>query len=132
MALAKICKQISVFLENNPGHLRRACEVLSKAGVNIQTISLAESKEYGILRMIVDDTAKAMESLKKSDIFAKEIDVLEVEVLDTPGALLNILDKASAAELNIEYMYAHTRGNNGNPIMIMRFEDAAKALKILA
>ena len=101
-------KQISVFLENTPGHLEGVCKAVADAGVNLRTITIAETKEYGIVRAIVDKPEEAAAALKEAGFFAKIIEVLAVEVDDTPGALLSILKKASAAGLNIEYMYALT------------------------
>ena len=101
-------KQISVFLENTPGHLEKLCKVLAEAGVNLQTITIAEN-----------------------GFFAKVIDVLAVEVEDKPGALLSILKRTSDVGLNIEYMYALTRPQNGNPVMVMSFKDLDTAEKIL-
>ena len=124
-------KQISVFLENTPGHLEGVCKAVADAGVNLRTITIAETKEYGIVRAIVDKPEEAAAALKEAGFFAKIIEVLAVEVDDTPGALLSILKKASAAGLNIEYMYALTRPQNGNPVMVMSFKDLDTAEKIL-
>ena len=124
-------KQISVFLENTPGHLEGVCKAVADAGVNLRTITIAETKEYGIVRAIVDKPEEAAAALKEAGFFAKIIEVLAVEVEDTPGALLSILEKASAAGLNIEYMYALTRPQNGNPVMGMSFKDLDTAEKIL-
>ncbi len=131
MAQIQTYRQISVFLENSPGHLQKVCGILAEAGVSIQTISLAEAKDYGMLRMIVDDVDKALDALKAADIFAKVIEVLGVEVPDEAGALYKILKRTSDAGINVEYMYANTKGCNGNPIMIIRFEDLEKAKEIL-
>ncbi len=129
--MTEILKQVSVFLENTPGHLRKVCSVLADAGVNLQTLTLAESRDYGIVRIIADTPEGAIEALSKAGIAAKLIDVVAVEVADRPGALLGILDKAAQGGLNLDYMYAMTRGINGNPLMIMRFGDAQKAAEIL-
>lgn len=124
-------KQLSVFLENSPGHLQRICSVLATAGVNLQTLTISESKTYGLMRAIVDKPEVAMQALEKEGIMSKLVDVLSVEVPDRPGALLEILNKAQAASLNIEYMYAWTKGEHGNPIMIMKFSDVDAAQKLL-
>ena len=124
-------KQISVFLENTPGHLEKLCKVLAEAGVNLQTITIAETRDYGIVRAIVAKTDTAISALKEIGFFAKVIDVLAVEVEDKPGALLSILKRTSDVGLNIEYMYALTRPQNGNPVMVMSFKDLDTAEKIL-
>lgn len=129
--MTEILKQVSVFIENTPGHLRKVCSVLAEAGVNLQTLSVAESRDYGIVRIIADSPDKAAEALSAAGIASKLVEVVAVEVADRPGALLSILDKAQAGGLNVEYMYAMTRGVNGNPLMIMRFGDTAKAAEVL-
>ncbi len=125
-------KQLSVFLENTPGHLERVCSILAEANVNLQTITIAETKDYGIVRAIVDDCDKASDVLKQNGFFAKVVDVLAVEVDDKPGALLAILKRASDAGLNIEYMYAYTRPFSIKPVMIMSFKDIDAAEKLLS
>ena len=125
-------KQISVFLENTPGHLEGVCKAVADAGVNLRTITIAETKEYGIVRAIVDKPEEAAAALKEAGFFAKIIEVLAVEVDDTPGALLSILKKASAAGLKIEYMYALTRPFKDKPVMVMSFKDIDTAEKLLS
>ena len=125
-------KQISVFLENTPGHLEGVCKAVADAGVNLRTITIAETKEYGIVRAIVDKPEEAAAALKEAGFFAKIIEVLAVEVEDTPGALLSILEKASAAGLNIEYMYALTPPFKDKPVMVMSFKDIDTAEKLLS
>lgn len=125
-------KQISVFLENTPGHLEGVCKAVADAGVNLRTITIAETKEYGIVRAIVDKPEEAAAALKEAGFFAKIIEVLAVEVDDTPGALLSILKKASAAGLNIEYMYALPRPFKDKPVMVMSFKDIDTAEKLLS
>lgn len=120
-------KQLSVFLENSPGHLKRVCEILTNAGVNIETIMIAESNNYGVVRAIVDNPDAAVGALARDGLAAKLIDVLAIEVPDRPGALFSILEKADAAGLNIEYMYALTKGSPGTSTMIMRFTDTDRA-----
>lgn len=126
-------KQLSVFLENSPGHLKRVCEVLTAADVNIETLMIAESNNFGIVRAIVNKPAEAMAALAKNNLAAKLVDVLAIEIDDKPGALFAILDKAQAANLNIEYMYALTKGRAHNKsTMIMRFTDPDRAEAAMA
>ena len=124
-------KQLSVFLENSPGHLKRVCEVLAEAGINIQTLTIAESKAFGVMRAIVDRPEDAAAALARHDVVTKLVDVLAIEVQDKPGALLSILEKAEEADLNIEYMYALTKGECGHPVMVMRFTDFERAEKLM-
>ena len=88
-------KQVSIFLENTPGHLEKACKALADGGINIQTITIAETKDYGIVRTVVDKPEEAVEILKNAGMVAKIVDVLAIEVDDTPGALLAILNKTA-------------------------------------
>lgn len=124
-------KQISVFLENTPGHLEKVCRVLADASINLQTITIAETKDYGIVRAIVDAPEKASDALKEKGFFAKLVDVLAIEVDDKPGALSAILKTASEAGLNVEYMYAMTRPIHDKPVMIMSFKDIDTAERVL-
>ncbi len=119
--------QLSVFLENKPGQLKTACRTLAEAGVNILTLSLADSKRYGILRLIVQDWKRAQEVLEQAGFVVKETDVLAVEVADEPGGLAGILEKAEQASLNVEYMYAFSMSSCDRAVLIFRFEDADAA-----
>ena len=121
-------KQLSVFLENCQGQLEKVCRLIADAGVNLETITIAETKDYGILRAIVDKPDEATAALKSGGFFAKEIEVLAV---DKPGALLKILEKTSEAGLNIEYMYALTRPFDKKPVMVMSFKDIGLAESLL-
>ena len=123
-------KQISVFLENTPGHLEKVCRVLADAGINLQTITIAETKDYGIVRAIVDNPEKAAQALKENGFFAKLVEVLAIEVEDKSGALSKILKHTAEVGLNIEYMYAMTRPVNGKPVMVMSFKDIDAAERI--
>lgn len=124
-------QQISVFLENTPGRLEESCKTIADAGVNLDTITILETADYGIVRMIVDKPDAAAEALKAKGIHAKKIEVLAVEVDDKPGALLEILKKMRQNGVNVEYMYAMTKPLAKKPVMIMSFKDIAAAEKIL-
>jgi len=124
-------KQLSVFLENSPGHLKRMCEILAAAGINIETLTIAETNSFGVVRSIVNKPDAALAALVQGGFAVKLIDVLAIEIDDKPGALLTILEKAQAANLNIEYMYALTKGRVEAPALIMRFTDPARAEAIM-
>ena len=124
-------QQISVFLENTLGRLESMCQTLSDASVNLDTITITETADYGIVRIIVDDTDKAIDILKSAGFSPKKVDVLAVEVDDTPGALLKLLQKTKAQGVNIEYMYALTKKSSERPIMVMAFKDLDAAEKVL-
>ncbi len=123
--------QLSVFLENKPGQLKTACQKLAEANVNIMTLSLADSKRYGILRLIVQDWKRAKEVLEQAGFVVKETDVLAIEVADKPGGLAGILEKAEKANLNVEYMYAFSMSTCDRAVLIFRFDDIDAAVERL-
>lgn len=120
-------QQLSIFLENKPGQLKKACELLAQAGISISTLSLADTKEFGILHLLIKDWEKAKSTLEKGGFTVKPTEVLAVEVDDRPGGLAEILAPVDAAKLNIEYMYAFSVGRKGKAVMIFRFASADKA-----
>ena len=124
-------EQIAIFMENKPGHLRSICAALAEAGVNIRTLSLADTQQYGILRLLTDNAAKAREVLTKAGFVVNTTEVLAVEVDDKPGGLLNILDIIGESGINIEYMYAFTFRSGENAIMVFRFDDPDRAIRLL-
>ena len=123
-------RQVSVFLENSPGHLDRALAVLAEAKLNIVTLTIADSSNFGILRMIVSDPVHAVKALREAGFTCKETRVVAIEVSDHPGALHAVLKTCSACDLNIEYMYAFTEKRAGRGLMVFRFDntDAAQTL----
>ena len=123
--------QLSVFLENKPGRLRAACAELAAHGISIVTLSLADTEQFGILRLIVQDWQKARTTLEKAGCIVKVTEVLAIEVADEPGGLSRILDTVDRASLNIEYMYAFAEKRGGKAVLVFRFEDPDKALRVL-
>jgi hypothetical protein len=123
--------QVSVFLENKPGQLRMACDVLAKAGMNMVTLSLADTAQFGILRLIVQDWQKAKTVLQKAGCVVKVTEVLAIEVADQPGGLSRILEIVDSAGLNIEYMYAFTEKRGGRALLVFRFTNPDAALRVL-
>jgi len=123
-------KQVSIFLENSPGHLNKVCQAFADANINMKTISIAESKDFGVMRVIVDNPEAAVEALSKVGIASKLIDVLALPVEDKAGSFLKILDKAQKANLNVEYTYALSEKDS--IYMILRFSDIQKASEIFA
>ncbi len=121
-------KQISTFIENKTGRLHAACEALSKNGINIHTLSLADTSDFGILRLIVADPAAARAALEDAGYVVKETDVLAVEVLDDAGGLSAILAQADDAALGIEYMYAFSTASGKPAIVIIRFSEPDRAV----
>jgi hypothetical protein len=123
--------QISVFLENKPGQLRMACRRLAEAGINILTLSLADTRQFGILHIITPEWEHARIVFKEAGFIASVNEVLAVEVADRPGGLVEILDVIEDAGLNVEYMYAFTFGNKGRAALIFRFDDPDAAISKL-
>lgn len=123
--------QISVFLENKPGRLTKPCDALAHAGINILTLSLADTQNFGILRIIVEDWKKAFNVLEKAGAVVKITEVVAIKVPDSPGGLSGILHVFEKAGINIDYMYAFTTKRGGDSILIMRFDKVDEAIEIL-
>ena len=121
-------KQISVFLENRPGCLHEMTKALAEAGIDLRGLSLAETSDFGIVRLIVDDVLGTANTLKEAGFVASLTDVLAVEVPNVPGGLNRVLEILDGAGINVEYMYA-ILGNkkSDTAYMIFRVNDNAKA-----
>ncbi len=124
-------KQLSVFLENKPGRLRELCAVLADNGMNIITLSLADTEQFGILRLIIKDYDKAKALLESNGFVAKLTDVIAVEVNDQPGGLSDILKIEEESGISVEYMYAFTIKSGENAVLLFRFDDMDKAVTAL-
>jgi hypothetical protein len=124
-------KQISVFLENRTGRLAEVTKLLADANINIRALSLAETAEFGVLRLIVNNPDICLEVLKKNKFVAQETDVIAVEVQDKPGGLNHILEIFNKNGINIEYMYAFVEKKVDNAIVVFRIDNAGKAITVL-
>lgn len=124
-------QQIAIFMENKPGHLRTICRTLADANISITTLSLADTQQYGILRLLTDNWERARDALSNAGFVVNVTEVLAVEVDDKPGGLLRILDIIGEAGINIEYMYAFTFHRDQNAIMVFRFDDPDLAISCL-
>jgi len=125
-------EQISVLLENRAGRLAEVSAILAEAGVNIRALSLADTSDFGVLRLIVDNNEKAMETLKIAGFTVGKTNVVAVEVEDRPGGLHKILDVLFKSGINVEYMYAFVQQSGNNAVMIFRFDQTGKAINVLA
>ncbi|MDR1535787.1 MAG: amino acid-binding protein [Planctomycetota bacterium] len=123
--------QIAIFMENKPGHLRSICRTLADAGVSLTALSLADTSQYGILRLLANDWEKARDVLAGAGFVVNVTEVLAVEVDDKPGGLLALLDILGEANVNIEYMYAFTCKLGERAVMVLRFDDSDKAVAAL-
>lgn len=125
-------EQISIFLENKSGRLADVARVLGKAGVNIRALSIADTSDFGILRLIVNNIDKALDTLKSHNFTVSKTEVIAVEVPDKPGGLSDILDILENNKINVEYMYAFVEGSSDNALIVFRFDDNTKAIDILS
>lgn len=124
-------KQISLFLENKKGRLAHVCRVLGDAGINIRALSIADTADFGVLRLIVNDPMKAFEILKEKGFVVNITDVLAIEVPDAPGGLASSLEKLDEACVNVEYMYAFIGTASSNALVILRVENPDEAVQII-
>ena len=124
-------KQISVFLENKPGQLTEFAKLLEQHGINMHALCVADAKDFGILRIIVDDSYKTACVLKEADYVFSITPVLAVEMPDKPGSLAKILDLLAENEINLEYTYAFTSRKEGYAYMILRVTDNERAIEVL-
>ena len=126
-----IVRQLSVFLENKPGRLCAATDTLAKNGINISALTLADTAEFGILRMIVDQPDLARDVLTESGVIVRISEVIAVAMDDTPGGAVGILHLLSEEGISIEYMYACVGRLSGKAIMVIRTDDPEKATEVL-
>ena len=124
-------KQVSLFLENKPGALSRPLRLLARAKVNLLTLSIAESNQFGILRLIVRDWEKVKELLEKEGFAVKVTDVVGVEVTDRPGGLADILEVVEKAGVNVEFMYAFSDSRLNRGVLIFHFDKPDEAVRAL-
>ncbi len=124
-------KQISLFLENKPGHLSAICRTLADAQINIVTLSLADTQQFGILRFVVRDWEKGKKLLEKNGFVVKVSDLVAIEVANEPGGLADILLALERARLNVEYMYGFTLRTEGKGVLAFRFDDPDGAIASL-
>ena len=125
-------QQISVFLENKSGRLAELTEVLGKADVNIRALSIADTSDFGILRLIVNKPEEALGILKSEGFTVSITDVIAVEVKDKPGGLASILKTLQSAGINIEYLYAFLEKSSEDALVVFRVEQIEEAIELLA
>ena len=124
-------EQLSVFLENRAGRLAEVTHTLAEAGVNIRALSLADTSDFGILRLIVCDPELANQALKEKGFTLGRTSVVAVEVPDRPGGLDSVLQLVSTHDINVEYMYAFLQREKGGAILIFRFDKVDQAIELL-
>lgn len=126
-----IIRQLSVFLENKPGRLSAAVDTLAKNGVDISALSLADTAEYGVLRLIVDQPDKAKNVLAETGVVVSITQVSAVAMEDVPGGASSVLHTLSSAGLNIEYMYAFVGKVSGKALTVIRTDNVEKTEEVL-
>ncbi len=124
-------EQLSIFIENKSGRLAEVTSILSSAGINIRALYLADTADFGILRLIVNDTEKAKNVLRFNGFTVEKTKVVAIEVPDRPGGLSGILNIIKDEGINVEYMYAFVEKSGENAIVIFRFDDSEKAVSVL-
>ena len=124
-------EQLSVFLQNERGHLARMCRILGHAGLNMHALVVADTSEYGVVRVICDRPHAAKGVLERDGFAVSVTRVLGVEVPDHPGGLAEILERLDASGINVEYLYCFQRPDEAAAVDILRVEDPEKASKVL-
>jgi len=124
-------EQLSVFVENKPGKLLEALETLGEAKIDMRALSLADTSDFGILRIIVDKPAQALEILDKAGFLVKSNEVLAVVIGDKPGGLATVVRLLSSGDVNIEYTYAFVAHSHDNAYVILRVDNNEDAVRIL-
>ncbi len=124
-------RQVSVFIENQSGRMADVIEFLAKNNINIRALSLADTSDFGILRLIVNKPDEAFKLLKEADFTAGITDVIAVSVPDKPGGLSEVLCTLKNYNISVEYMYAYVEHGTDLAVMIFRFEDIDKTLEVM-
>ena len=124
-------KQISIFVENKEGRIKKAIDTLAKENINIRALSIADTTKYGILRLIVSDNDKAIEALENDGFIVKENEVIILAVPDEPNGLNSTLAIFDEKSINLEYLYAFVSNKTDEAIVVMRLENMEKAIETL-
>ncbi len=127
----EITKQLSVFLANKPGTLADVCDELAKADINIFALTISDTADHSVVRLVVNDPARAIAIFEERGVLVVGSKVLAIENNNKPGSLAKIATKLAKAKINIEYAYLATSPGTKKGLMIMRVDDTKRALKIL-
>lgn len=124
-------KQLSIFLQNKEGSLYDALEILTKENINIKALSLADTSDFGILRIVVDKPEKGIEILKENNFLVKPTDIIAIEMNDTPGGLASILGIIKKNNINLEYLYAFTHDKTDKAILLLHTDNLDELISSL-
>jgi len=124
-------KQLSIFLQNRMGSLSKPLEVLTVANINIRAMCMADTSEFGILRLVVDDPEKGKEALEENNFLIKITEIIGVEMNDTPGGLTTVLDIIKDNLIDLEYLYAFSHDKEGKAILLLHADDIDKLISVL-
>ena len=128
----EIVKQLSVFIENKPGTLAAICDELSKAKINIYALTISDTVDHAVVRMVLSDTRKALHIFEQRGVLTVENSVLMIENTNTPGSLAKIAKRLSKAKINIEYAYLASSPTSQTGLLILRTSETKNALKVLS
>ena len=123
--------QLSIFVENKPGKIAKITDHIAKAGIDIRALSVADTQDFGILRLIVNDTKKAVAALKEKNYIVSSTEIVAVCLPDQPGSLANLLGTLKENDINLEYMYAFFTRKRDHAYMALRVSDIEKTTKVL-
>ncbi len=127
----EIATQLALFLENQPGTLAAVCDALAEADINILALTISDTVDHSVVRMVVSDTPRALDIFEEHGTLVVENDVLIIEIDNKPGSLSRIAHALSEAEINIEYMYLATGHTSQQGLLVLRADDAEEALEVL-
>ena len=125
-------KQISIFVENKPGRMARVAKTLADGGVNIRALTIAEAGDFGVIRMVVDNTERGYKALRDEGFTVSETDVLAVELKDIPGGLYEIANTLGMNNVNVDYAYAFVTAKAERAMLILRVDDIKGATRVLS
>ena len=126
-----VVKQISVFVENSEGKVKKAINEISKEGINIRALSIADGTEFGILRLIVTDNEKTKKTLQNEGFIVKESEVIVIGIPDEPNGLNSLLEILEGENINLEYVYAFANNKTNEAVVVIKVENYEKAKKLL-
>lgn len=127
-----LVNQLAVFLENRKGRLKELACVLAAEKIDLLTLSIADTQDFGIVRLITTDNERAMAALKKAGFTVTESDLIGIEINDVPGALAKVLKTLSEGDIDIEYLYSYARTEGHNAIILFKVQQVGKALEVLS